>query len=144
MSLRKLLANIRFPAKANQLKKVRDMLRDTFQREGCSRGALECNCLILAIDEACNNIIEHAYGEKESGDIILDIALLDDELIIRITDFAKPVDCRAIKSRALDDIRPGGLGVYLMHKVMDEVHFLERPGGMGNVLEMKKKIKSDI
>jgi len=144
MSSRKLLANIRFPAKAEQLKKVRDTLRDAFQKEGCSRGALECNCLILAIDEACNNIIKHAYGEKESGDIILDIAVVDDYLVIRITDFAKQVDCSAIKSRALDDIRPGGLGVYLMHEVMDEVHFLERSGGVGNVLEMKKKIKSVI
>ncbi len=68
--------------------------------------------------------------------------LVDDELIVRITDFAKPVDCYAIKSRAMDDIRPSGLGVHLMRKVMDEVRFLERPGGIGNVLEMKKKIKS--
>ena len=63
------------------------------------------------------------------------------ELLFRITDFAEPIDRNCVKSRDLDDIRPGGLGVHLIHELMDDVRFLDYCGIAGNILEMKKTIE---
>ncbi len=58
--------------------------------------------------------------------------------LIVIEDRAKQVDPGSIQSRDLDDIRPGGLGVYIMREVMDEVVFEQREGG-GMRLRMLKR-----
>ena len=51
-------------------------------------------------------------------------------------DLAPHVELEQLKSRDLDDIRPGGLGVHLIHSLMDTVHFSKRPeGGMRLVVE---------
>ena len=63
-----------------------------------------------------------------------------DELLIKIFDFAENVDLDSIQSRDLDDIRPGGLGVHIIHQVMDSVEYKNQPGATGNVLEMRKKL----
>ena len=62
-------------------------------------------------------------------------------MIILIRDFADPVDISRIKPRDLDDVRPGGLGTYLISEVMDEVDFLPPPIDGGNLLRLVKKIK---
>ena len=64
----------------------------------------------------------------------------DHQLVVRLVDFAAPVDCAKICSRALDDIRPGGLGTHFMRSVMDEVAFMTPPPGAGNMLQMIKRI----
>ena len=60
-------------------------------------------------------------------------------------DFAAPVDESALKGRDLDDIRPGGLGVHLIRTIMDEVQFVTPPAGVGNLLQLRKRllIKAD-
>ena len=63
-----------------------------------------------------------------------------EELIVRIYDFALKVDCNKIKSRDLDDVRPGGLGVHLIHKVMDSVNYQNINDDFGNMLELRKVI----
>jgi sigma-B regulation protein RsbU (phosphoserine phosphatase) len=97
--------------------------------------------MVLAIDEASSNVIKHGYGLKNSGDIILEIFYSRGELVFRLTDFAKPVNRAACRSRELDDLRPGGLGVHLIREVMDNYEFLDPPEGVGNVLEMRKRIE---
>lgn len=135
------LTEIRFSSRTDQLKHVRDEVRCIAAGQGCPQEDIES--MVLAVNEACMNIIQHAYGFDDEGDIILEILKNNDQLIFRLTDFAKPVDERSIKSRPLDDIRPGGLGVHLINEVMDEVAFIDCPGKSGNVLEMKKNIKKN-
>jgi anti-sigma regulatory factor (Ser/Thr protein kinase) len=134
------LAKMRFPARTGQLKEVRCVVRNAVKRIGCLPELTDR--IVLAVNEACMNIIQHAYGDKRTGEIILEILLnpVEEELVFRLTDFAEPVDTCVIKSRDLNDLRPGGLGVYLIHEVMDKVEFLKPPGGVGNLLEMRKKI----
>lgn len=95
---------------------------------------------VLAVNEACMNIIQHAYKPTEAGEIILEIYKNDEEILFRLTDFAQPVDVCTIKGRNWDDIRPGGLGVHFMCEGMDEIKYRHLPGGTGNILEMKKKL----
>jgi len=105
---------------------------------------------VLAVGEACMNIIQHAYGATDKGDIVLEVELETNgskeagrnakrSLVFRLTDFAKHKSCaEQMRSRPLDEIRPGGLGCHIINQVMDEVHLLDRPGPCGNVLQMRK------
>jgi phosphoserine phosphatase RsbU/P len=133
------LAEIRFISQPDQLKHVRDKVRAIVKPQGCQQEDIES--MVLAINEACMNVIQHAYGPGARGDIVLEILRNKDQLIFRLIDFAKSVDECTIKSRPLDEVRPGGLGVHFIHEVMDSVVFLECPGKVGNILEMKKHIK---
>lgn len=131
------LEEIRFTSNAEHLADVRNRVRDTIQWLGLRQETL--NCVVLAVNEACMNVIQHAYGPEHSGEIILEIFDNGNEILFRLTDFAPPVDKTKIRSRDLEDIRPGGLGVHLMNEVMDEVDFRNDPEGIGNVLVMKKR-----
>jgi len=77
----------------------------------------------LAVDEACANIIRHAYEGATDKPVIITARLLDNGIEVVLRDFGKKADVEKIKSRELDDIRPGGLGVHLMQSAMDEVVF---------------------
>lgn len=131
------LEEIRFTSNAEHLADVRNRVRDTIQWLGFNPEVL--NCIVLAVNEACMNVIQHAYGPSHSGEVILEIFDTGREIVFRLTDFAPPVDKSKIRSRDLEDIRPGGLGVHLMNEVMDEVDFRNDPEGIGNVLVMKKR-----
>lgn len=131
------LEEIRFTSDAEHLADVRNRVRDAIQWLGYTTEMV--NCLVLAVNEACMNIIQHAYGPQHHGEVILEIYDNGNELVFRLTDFAPPVDKTKIRSRDLEDIRPGGLGVHLMNEVMDEVDLRNDPEGIGNVLIMKKR-----
>jgi sigma-B regulation protein RsbU (phosphoserine phosphatase) len=129
---------LRFAADAAQLKPMREQV----QAAGLARGwpAKLVGALVIAINEACMNIIEHAYGRDSSGEIALQIHNNENEVEVVLTDFAAPVDLAAIHGRALDDVRPGGLGTHFMNEIMDRCvysHLAERPG---NVLRMSKRL----
>jgi anti-sigma regulatory factor (Ser/Thr protein kinase) len=132
------LERIHFLSRADKLKPVREVVRELARRQGCSQDNLDC--LVMAINEACMNVMQHAYGDRENGEIILEFWLDDEQLVIRIYDFAEKVNPEKIKSRNLDDLRPGGLGVHLIHQVMDEVAYIDIPDEPGNLLQMKKRI----
>lgn len=129
----------RFSAQSDQLRQVREWVRETALASGMSKGRAER--VVIGVNEACMNIITHAYRDNQ-GDIELDIMQDETCLIFQLTDFARTVDCSKIKSRDLNDIRPGGLGVHFMHEVMDEVSYLPGSNGRGNIVVMKVSIKA--
>ncbi|MDQ7052437.1 MAG: ATP-binding protein [candidate division KSB1 bacterium] len=78
----------------------------------------------LALNEALANVIEHAYQGDQNGRI--DIKFHTDQngdLVIVIKDYGQKADPECLKSRSLDEFREGGLGLYLMEKLMDVVQF---------------------
>ena len=64
-----------------------------------------------------------------------------DELVLSLMDFAPPIDPAKVQPRDLDDVRPGGLGTFLIREVMDSAEFVEPPPGCGNLLRMVKRIE---
>ena len=83
----------------------------------------------LALDEALCNVINHGYERRGNGRIWISIWDLSDDrptLEIVIEDEARQVSPESIRSRELEDIRPGGLGVYIIREVMDDVHYEPR------------------
>jgi anti-sigma regulatory factor (Ser/Thr protein kinase) len=111
----------------------------------------------LAVDEALCNVIRHGYQRQPDRPIWLSIwaeggswagetptatgsagGERPDALRIVVEDEAQQVDPEAIRSRSLDEIRPGGLGVHIIKTVMDEARY-EKRGPTGMRLTMVKK-----
>jgi anti-sigma regulatory factor (Ser/Thr protein kinase) len=96
----------------------------------------------LAVDEASTNIINYAYEEKE-GTLKLIMELNGDELTITLINWGKPFDPASIPppdlNATLEDRKIGGLGMYLIRKLMDEVSYSFDPV-KGNRLILKKKL----
>ncbi|HHJ12978.1 MAG TPA: ATP-binding protein [Gammaproteobacteria bacterium] len=130
-----MLVEIAFTSHPARLRLLRSVLRDAAALAGLDEARTDA--LVLAVNEACMNVIQHAYGMEPGGRIELSLALEAGALVVRLRDYAEPVDVDQVRSRDLDDLRPGGLGVYLINTLMDECRFLEPPTGGGNLLEMK-------
>ena len=93
--------------------------------------------IVLACDEAVSNVFRHAYG-KHPGPLKVAGEVTPDTLTLRIQDEAKPVDPGQIKSRSLDDLRPGGLGTFIMSQIFDEVTY--EPHAHGTTLTLRKRL----
>jgi len=133
------LLEFRIRARSDQLGKMRAAVRECI--EGCGCGETQTADIVLAIDEACQNIIRHAYKQDPSGVIELEIRREGKELVFALLDSAPKIDPSKVKPRDLDDIRPGGLGTHFIQKVMDRADFVPRPSGTGNLLRMVKRIE---
>ena len=132
------IAQIRIASRPDCLRLVRAVVNEAGDANGCSG---ECiSQIVMAVDEACQNIIRHAYLGDPSGEIVVDIRRDDDAIAIHLLDFAAPVDVSRIKPRSLDELKPGGLGTHFIQECMDESGFLTPPAGAGNCLRLIKKI----
>ncbi|MFQ5415973.1 MAG: ATP-binding protein [Myxococcota bacterium] len=129
----------RIPARSDRLGEMRAAVRACVAAAGCSETPTAD--IVLAIDEACQNVIRHAYKGDPHGVIALEICRQGEQLIFSLHDLAPEIDPATVKGRDLDDIRPGGLGTHLIQKVMDQVDFLPPPRGVGNLLRMVKRIE---
>lgn len=97
----------------------------------------------LAVDEACTNIIQHGYSLKEEGTLTIICQLRGNDFAIIIRDHGKPFDPESISTPDLDadleERKVGGLGLYFMRQVMDEVKF-HFDSKEGNELTMIKHL----
>ncbi len=101
------------------------------------------NSVVLAVDEACSNIIKHAYGNAPDKVIKISCAIHEDRLEIRLRDFGAQADLSDIEPRNLEDVRPGGLGLHLIRTVMDVVEHKKDPKRGNHLLLVKEKRKAD-
>jgi serine/threonine-protein kinase RsbW len=96
----------------------------------------------MAVDEACSNIIEHAYGGEGQGDIECTCLVSDDGLSVILRDRGRSFDPAGVPPPdlhvSLEERDAGGLGLYFIRRLMDEVHFEFRPN-LGNTLTMVKR-----
>ena len=132
------ILSLKLAAKANKLKELRDISRKNVIAAGCS--VEQAESIVLAISEASSNIIQHAYGH-EDGEIEIDISIESGELLIVLGDHADTIDVKDLESRALNDVRPGGLGIHFMQELMDSLVYTVPKDGRGNRLEMRITIK---
>ncbi len=131
------ILHLEFDARADNLKVIRPQVDETAVAEGFDEKTADQ--LVLAIDEACSNVIRHAY-EHKPGPVILNIYREDGQLVFVLEDFAERIDCSSIKPRELDEVRPGGLGINLIDQIMDSWEFANSTDGKGNLLVMKKQL----
>jgi anti-sigma regulatory factor (Ser/Thr protein kinase) len=79
--------------------------------------------IILAVDEACANVIRHAYQGRGDGEIMISCRESEDGIEFLLTDHGAPCDPACFPKRSFDEVRPGGLGLPLIQAVMDRVEF---------------------
>ncbi|NIV11416.1 MAG: histidine kinase [Aliifodinibius sp.] len=129
-----------FPGKFSSLEKISDFVTKHADASGLDENATYA--VQLAVDEACSNIIEHAYGGEGQGDIECACNILDDGLEIILRDTGKPFnpkDVQQIKIGVpIEELGSRGAGIYLIKKLMDEVIF-EFSKNEGTTLKLKKK-----
>ncbi len=128
----------RFDACPEELKQIREAVREATRGSGLDEETT--GDVVLAVDEACQNIIRHAYGGCEGGEIELVLRVEDGSVVVELRDFASAVDPECVKGeRDLEEVRPGGLGTHFMRTLMDEVEFVEC-SDRGNLLRMRKRL----
>ena len=127
-----------FKVESSSLKEIR-----SFAREVISRSTVLSACsddLVLALAEAAQNIVKHAYNGQPTDDLLkVKISFKDNDLSMELFDKGKPVVPANIKPRNLEDIKAGGLGTFFIVKIMDEVVFKTTKVDWVNHLVLTKK-----
>ena len=121
------------------LKEVRVFSREVFEKLKLEQDLKDE--LVLAIAEAAQNIVKHAYqGEDTDDKMEIKISLNNGELEIGFFDKGRPVDEKNVRHRKIDDVKPGGLGTFFIQQIMDAVVFKEGEKPWINHLILTKKI----
>jgi anti-sigma regulatory factor (Ser/Thr protein kinase) len=102
-----------------------------------------CDVLELAVDEACTNVVLHGYADREPGPIVLTFRCEGGDAVVIIADHGQPFSPADAPSPDLEsdwqERRIGGLGVYLIREMMDEVTYTSDPQA-GNRLTLRKRM----
>ena len=122
------------------LKDVRTFSREVFEKINLPQD--QKDELVLAIAEAAQNIVKHAYRDvtETSDRMEIKISLKDNDLEIGLFDKGKAVIPENIQHRKLDDIKPGGLGTFFIKQIMDAAVFKKDQKEWVNHLVLTKKI----
>lgn len=119
------------------------------------RGAVRCraresgfspsdeDCMAMAIDEAAANVIRHTYRNRPDAKLALEIQAFPDRLEFILEDSGPRVQPETIRPRALDDVRPGGLGTYFIKCFMDKTYY-DRDCRVGNRLRLIKYLPRTV
>ncbi|MDQ0163486.1 anti-sigma B factor RsbW [Aeribacillus alveayuensis] len=118
---------IKIPAKPEFIGVVRLTLSGIASRMGFSYDDIED--LKIAASEALTNAVKHAYQQDGHGEIIIGFGIWDDRLEVMVTDNGKSFDFQKLKEKlgpyspsvSIDDLHEGGLGLFLIETLMDEV-----------------------
>jgi len=113
------------PARTGVLERVAMMTESVAREAGFSRS--EAERIVLAVDEVASNVIEHAYGPGSTETFELRLCTAGDALRIVIADYGQPFDFEAASRKydgqATPDQPVGGIGLFLVREVMDEVRY---------------------
>ncbi len=126
-------------SKTNNLSTIRDFVYAAALDVGFTKEVIDN--IILAVDEACTNIIKHAYKSYPEGEITIKLKYKDKKFTVQIIDHGVPFNPESIPDPDLQKYyrqhRVGGLGMYLMKSLMDEVKYVSVPGKYNQVLLSK-------
>lgn len=126
-------------SRTENLSKIRDFISAAAAKAGFNNESVEN--IMLAVDEACTNIIKHAYKSFPDGDIIIELSSSNSKFKILITDYGTSFEPDLIPTPNVQkyyrEHRVGGLGMYLMKTLMDSVEYKSVPGKYNQVSLIK-------
>jgi serine/threonine-protein kinase RsbW len=132
-----------FPGRFASLCEIAEFVQQAAQETGLSD--FDTYAVETAVDEACSNIIEHAYGGENKGTIECVLEPQPGALTIILKDHGKSFDPKLIKPPdlrcPLEERKDHGLGLYFIYQWMDQVSFSHE--GDRNVLTMVKRKHKD-
>lgn len=125
---------LKIPAKPDYIGIVRLTLSGIASRMGYSYEEIED--LKIAVSEACTNAVQHAYPEPEAGEVVIGFGIYENKLEMMVADRGKSFNFIQTKKdlgpytevSTVDQLTEGGLGLYLIETLMDEVRVLENSG----------------
>ena len=134
------MRTVQFAAKYEFLDEIRDFVGAIAREAGFDdRGVYNIQ---LATDEAASNIMEHAYEGSSDGVLEISCGMDGNSIRVVLVDHGEPFDPADVPppdlTADLADRKIGGLGIYLMRKLMDEVHY-HPAGAKGNTLTLIKR-----
>ena len=129
-----------FLVRSSSLKDVRTFCREVFEKLQIEQNLKDE--LVLAIAEAAQNIVKHAYKDdpKTEDKMVVQISCKDNKLQIGFYDMGTPVDPNKVKHREIDNVKPGGLGTFFIQEIMDSIKFKEGDKPWINNLVLTKKL----
>ena len=126
-----------FSVESSSLKEIRSFAREVLSKNPILKNSMDD--VVLALAEAAQNIVKHAYNGQPTGDKMrVEISFNGKQLIIELFDKGSPAIPENIKPRKLDDIKAGGLGTFFIGQIMDEVIFKTSATDWVNHLILKK------
>ena len=132
-------SELRVKSKTENLSAIRDFVSENAQNAGIPMAKAED--IMLAVDEACTNIIKHAYKLSPEGEIRINIEYNKEKFTITIIDYGKSFEPETVPLPDLQkyyrEHKVGGLGIYLMKSLMDDVKYTSVPGKYNQVLLSK-------
>jgi len=127
------------PSDLRNLSRIGEFISDTARRLGLSED--EVFAVEMSVDEACANVMTHAYCGEPGGLVEIECHLEDDRFVVTIRDQGEPFDPDCVPcpdtTCALEEREVGGLGIHFMRALMDEVNF-DFDAREGNTLTMTK------
>ncbi|PKE48737.1 anti-sigma B factor RsbW [Macrococcoides caseolyticum] len=125
---------MRFPATAEYVGLVRLTLSGILNRAGANYDEIEDTK--IAVSEAVTNAVKHAYKDDVQGDVLVGYVIFDNKVEVIVSDSGTSFDYERTKSELglyeenenIDFIREGGLGLFLIESLMDEVNVKKDSG----------------
>ncbi len=134
------MPTVKFLGRYENLSRIREFVAAVARKAGLDRGAVYA--VQLAVDEACSNIIEHAYAGKKNGHIECTCLGSDEGVTVILRDWGRAFDPNTVPEPKIgvpiEELTPRGAGLYLIRNLMDEVRF-EFSEKDGNTLTMVKR-----
>ena len=129
-----------FLVSTGSLKEVRVFSREVFEKLKLEQDLKDE--LVLAIAEAAQNIVKHAYKDSPNTEdkMVVQISCKDNKLQIGFYDMGTPVDPGKVKHREIDNVKPGGLGTFFIQQIMDAVEFKDGKKPWINHLVLTKQL----
>tara|TARA_B100001027_G_C16255759_1_gene326821 strand:- start:1496 stop:1927 length:432 start_codon:yes stop_codon:yes gene_type:complete len=129
-----------FLVRSSSLKDVRTFCREVLEKLHIEQNLKEE--LVLAIAEAAQNIVKHAYKDNPDTEdkMVVQISCNENKLQIGFYDMGTPVDPTKVKHREIDNVKPGGLGTFFIQEIMDAVEFKDGKKPWINHLVLTKQL----
>ena len=129
-----------FLVNSSSLKDVRSFCREVFEKLQIQDDLKDE--LVLAIAEAAQNIVKHAFknAAKPNELMVVQISCENNKLQIGFYDRGTPVDPKKVKHREIDNVKPGGLGTFFIQEIMDAVEFKDGKKPWINHLVLTKQL----
>jgi len=115
----------------------------TYCAQEAGFAASDAEGLAMAVDEAASNVMRHTYGNRLDATLALEVCTRPDRLEFVLEDSGPRVRPEAVQPRALEDVRPGGLGTFFIKCFMDASSYDESFSG-GNRLKMVKYLSRKV
>lgn len=155
---KKQLRNIQFKMMSNDLKNIAiyktysktenlENIRDFVFKNSIKFGfnSYKAEELVLAVDEACTNLIKHAYKYNLTDNITIELKCCEYKFIVKIIDNSQPFDPREVTDPDLEqyrkEYRKGGLGIFIMKSLVDNIDYTTSQNGkIKNILTLTKHL----